>query len=138
MLHISPTINSAQTSGDFDVGYVQGTTVVRIRTSEDLEESWSLLRQPRKNMILWCNGLITHAGHKHKHSDEDNYDTEQQQSRRSRSKKHDTNVQQVQDKVDHLKAKYGSSYTQMQFCMMSTLNFFLITPFRSSQVKRSC
>ena len=31
------------TVGDFDI--VQGTTVVRIRTSDDLEELWSLLRQ---------------------------------------------------------------------------------------------
>ena len=37
------------TSGDF---YVQDTTVVRIHTSEDLEELWSLLRQLHKNMIL--------------------------------------------------------------------------------------
>lgn len=103
------------TSGDFDVGYVQGTTVVRIRTSEDLEELWLLLRQPHKNTILWCDGLIACAGHKHKHSDYDDSDTEQQHSRRSRSKKHDTNVQQVQDTVDQLKAKYGPSYTQMQF-----------------------
>ena len=104
------------TSGDFDVGYIQSTTTVCIRTSEDLEELWLLLRQPQKNTVLWCNGLIAHAGHKCKHSDdEDDFDTEQQQSRRSRSKKHDTNVQQVQDTVDQLKAKYGSSYTQMQF-----------------------
>lgn len=39
------------TSGDFDVGYVQGTTVVRIHTSEDLEELWSLLRQPQKTQF---------------------------------------------------------------------------------------
>ena len=110
------------TSGDFDVGYVQGTTVVRIHTSEDLEELWSLLRQPHKNTILWCDGLIARAGHKRKHSDdEDDSDTEQQQSRRSRSKKHDTNVQQVQDTVDQLKAKYGSSYTQMQFRIWAEL-----------------
>ena len=110
------------TNGDFDVGYVQGTTVVRIRTSEDLEELWSLLRQPHKNTVLWCDGLIARAGHKRKHSDdEDDSDTEQQQSRRSRSKKHDTNVQQVQDTVDQLKAKYGSSYTQMQFRIWAEL-----------------
>lgn len=36
------------TTSDFDVGYVQGATVVCIRTSDDLEELWSLLRQPQK------------------------------------------------------------------------------------------
>ena len=110
------------TTGDFDVGYIQGTTVVRIRTSDDLEELWSLLRQPQKSTVLWCDGLIAHAGHKRKHSDDDeDSDTEQQQSRKSRSKKHDTNVQQVQDTVDQLKAKYGSSYTQMQFRIWAEL-----------------
>ena len=32
-----------------------------------------------------------------------------------------TNVQQVQDTVDQLKAKYGSSYTQMQFRIWAEL-----------------
>ena len=46
------------TTGDFDVGYVQGTTVVRIRTSDDLEELWSLLRQPQKkhsSVVRWVD-----------------------------------------------------------------------------------
>ena len=38
------------------------TTIVRIRNSEDLEELWSLLRQPQKNTVLWCDGPIAHAG----------------------------------------------------------------------------
>ena len=109
------------TTGDFDVGYVQGTTVVRVRTSDDLEELWSSLRQPQKNTVLWCNGLIAHAGHKQKHSDDDEDSDTEQQSRKSRNKKHDTNVQQVQDTVDQLKAKYGSSYTQMQFRIWAEL-----------------
>ena len=67
----------------------------------------------KTHAVLWCDGLTARVGHKRKHSDdEDDSDTEQQQSRRSRSKKKDTNVQQVQDQ---LKAKYGSSYTQMRF-----------------------
>lgn len=36
------------TTSDFDVGYVQGATVVCIRTSDNLEELWSLLRQSQK------------------------------------------------------------------------------------------
>ena len=40
------------TSGDFDVGYVQGTTVVHIHSSEDLNELWLLLRQPHKNTFI--------------------------------------------------------------------------------------
>lgn len=77
-----------------------------------------IVKAAPKNTVLLCNGLIARAGHKRKYSDdEENSDTEQQQSRKSRSKKHDTNMQQVQDTVDQLKAKYGSSYSQMQFCI---------------------
>ena len=40
------------TNGDLYVGYVQGTTVVHIRSSEDLNELWLLLRQPHKNTFI--------------------------------------------------------------------------------------
>ena len=45
------------TSGDFDVGHVQGTTTVHIHTSEDLEELWSLLRQPQKKHMQFCGAM---------------------------------------------------------------------------------
>ena len=109
------------TVGDFDVGYVQGTTVVRIRSSDDLEELWSLLRQPQKNTLLWCDGLIARAAPKRKHSDDDDESDTEQPSKKLRSKKHDTNVQQVQDTVEQLKTKYGSRYTQMQFRIWAEL-----------------
>ena len=64
------------TTGEFDVGYIQGTTVVRIRISEDLEELWSLLRQPQKNTVLWYDGLVAHVRRKHKHSDDDDDDSD--------------------------------------------------------------
>ena len=35
------------TSGHFDVGYIQGSSVVRIRSNEDLAELWSLLKKAR-------------------------------------------------------------------------------------------
>ena len=34
------------TINDFDVGYIQGTNVVRVRTLYDLSELWVLLRKP--------------------------------------------------------------------------------------------
>ena len=45
------------TSGDFAVGYVQGTTVVRIYTSEDLEElcmvTVEAATQKHSSMVQW-------------------------------------------------------------------------------------
>ena len=40
-----------------DVGYVRGTNVVRVRTAEDLDELWALLRKPQNNVAIWCDGL---------------------------------------------------------------------------------
>ena len=111
------------TTGEFDVGYIQGTTVVRVRSSEDLEELWSLLRQPQKNTVLWCDGLVAHAGRKRKHSDDDDDDDSDGEppSKKSKSKKCDVSVQQVQDTVDQLKTKYGANYTQMQYRIWAEL-----------------
>ena len=50
------------TSGHFDVGYIQGSSVVRIRSNEDLAELWSLLK---KSTTLWCDGLSASAKRKH-------------------------------------------------------------------------
>ena len=61
--------------------------------------------------------MIARPGHKRKYSDDEDSDTEQQQNE-VRSM---TNVQQVQDTIDKLKTKYGSSYTQMQFRIWAEL-----------------
>ena len=38
---------------DFDVGFLQGNTVVSIRSEEDLSAVWGSI----KNVTLWCDGL---------------------------------------------------------------------------------
>ena len=44
---------------NFDVRYMEGSSVVRIRNGCDLEEVWSCIRNPgsKCKMILWCDGL---------------------------------------------------------------------------------
>lgn len=44
---------------DFDVGYVEGSSVVRIRNRRDLEEVWSCINNPKTKgkVMLWCDGL---------------------------------------------------------------------------------
>ena len=49
------------TAEQYDVGYVQGSNVVRIRTAEDLDELWALLRKPQSNVAIWCDGLAGEA-----------------------------------------------------------------------------
>ena len=50
----------AQLEGDvkheFDVGYLEGSTQISIRTSHDLSEIWNNVCQGKK-VVLWCDGL---------------------------------------------------------------------------------
>ena len=40
---------------DFDVGVMEGTLVVNLRTQDDLKEFWIEARKGRK-VLLWCDG----------------------------------------------------------------------------------
>ena len=100
------------TSGDFDVGYIQGSSVVRVRSAEDLVELWSCLSE--KTTTLWCDGLCT----KRKHSDDEDDDYP---PRKVHSKRNDTDSKRVQDTVEELKVKHGSQFTQMQFRIWAEL-----------------
>ena len=41
--------------GDFDVGYVQGASVIRVRSKQDIKEMWSEIIKGK--IMLWCDGL---------------------------------------------------------------------------------
>ena len=43
------------TSGDFDVGYVQGTSVIRVRSRQDFQEMWPEIVKGK--VMLWWEGL---------------------------------------------------------------------------------
>ena len=73
------------TSGDFDVGYIQGSSVVR-----DLVELWSCLSE--KTTTLWCDGLCT----KRKHSDDEDDDYP---PRKVRSKRNDTDSKPNESRI---------------------------------------
>ena len=43
-------------SGAFDVGIMQGTVVVNVRSQEDLNDVWMEARRGGK-VVLWCDAL---------------------------------------------------------------------------------
>lgn len=43
-------------SGQFDVGFIQGASLISIRTSCDLSEVWGEVLKG-SNVTLWCDGL---------------------------------------------------------------------------------
>ena len=104
----------------FDVGYVQGTNVITIRSMEDMDEMWLELKKPRSTSTLWCDGLID--------------STPQKKSRRRRllsddsdddlpptKKKKMDKQEEVQKIVDSLKSNHGTRYTALQLRIWAEL-----------------
>ena len=51
---------------DLDIGFVNGSSVIRIRNKEDLSDVWSALRKPGNKKTLWCDGLVDRRGNSRK------------------------------------------------------------------------
>ena len=45
-------------SGNFDVGFINGVNVIRVRTREDVKEMLSEIEKAKSNTMLWCDGLV--------------------------------------------------------------------------------
>ena len=45
------------TRSDFEIGFLHGTNVIRVRNQEDLSELWSDLKKSGSNVTVWCDGL---------------------------------------------------------------------------------
>ncbi len=102
------------TAKDFDVGYVHGSSVVRIRSREDLAEVWADLSKLNSKTTLWCDGLKEPGSRKKKHSEADS-DDDEGVSGAKRKKQPSRRDEEVQDAVESLKNKHGSHYTLMQY-----------------------
>ena len=99
----------------FDVGYVKGSSVVRIRSSEDLAEVWMKLKKPGNKVMLWCDGLVAtiarkSSGRKRPRSSDDADETELLKKQQSSTDRED----RVQHLIDCLKETHSSRYTHMQ------------------------
>ena len=120
-------------SGDFDVGYMVGTEIIRVRTEEDLKEMWGEIRKNRCT-ALWCDGLVddesgkssksSKPGRKRKHAasdEESDYEATSSQSTKTQKKKKMGNETKVQEVVDSLKSKHGTKYTVLQLRIWAEL-----------------
>ena len=111
---------------DFDVGYLQGSTVVNIRSSEDLDEVWNDIRRG-KNVVLWCDGLkeVTLKTQKRKRGVDDSEDDFNEDpdigktSCKKKKKVAEVRERKVDETVDKLREKHGNSFTQMQYRIWS-------------------
>lgn len=91
----------------FDVGYIQGTNVIRVRSAEDMVEMWSEIKKPRSTTSLWCDGLIDSNPKKKSRrrllSDDSDDDLPHPKSKKRMDKQ-----EEVQEIVDNLKSKWFS------------------------------
>ena len=59
---IKAQLSQDVTEDDFDIGFLQGNTVVSIRSKADLDELWEGLRRGI-NTTLWCDGMNGREAH---------------------------------------------------------------------------
>ena len=93
---------------DFDVGYVQGTNVISIQSSEDVQV-WSELKTSSK-LILWCDGLKDKPQKRELNCESDD-ELRTTKKRKTKSLEKEDRVQEI---VDNLKENHGSKFTIMQ------------------------
>ena len=103
-------------SGNFDVGYLHGSNVVRIRNGTDLSEIWANI-QKGSSITLWCDGLKKSCSKRARPGD---WSSEDEQEEFSKSVNKRRKTQEKSDKVDatikELKGKNGdNAYTPMQY-----------------------
>ena len=109
--------------GDFDVGYYQASTVVSIRSPQDVMEIWNDVRKG-VNVILWCDGLkesnltTTTRKRSKKKADSDSDSDEDvpiaSGSSANKKKKCDKD-EKLEKVVNELKELHGQQYTPMQY-----------------------
>ena len=118
--HVIKSQLGDEVTDNFDVGYIEGSTVVRIRSKEDLSELWANVKQPNSKVNVWCNGLketlsaTVSRDTKHKRKRPDSEDVSVSANKRKKQQQANKEVE-VQDVVDDLKQKHGSKFTTMQY-----------------------
>ena len=112
----SQLLDEITQGGDFDVGYLQGSSIVSIRSKEDLLEIWAGLMKGA-NTILWCDGLKKSSSKRARSGDYSSDDEPDETCKVAKKRKKD---EEKEDKVHatmkELKEKNGeAAYTSMQY-----------------------
>ena len=108
------------TEEDFDIGFLQGNTVVSIRSKADLDELWEGLRRGI-NTTLWCDGMNGEAhssslGQKRSAQDTDEEGEKIKDKKKKRKKKDgESKEEKVEETIQALQDKQGKEFTPMQY-----------------------
>ena len=106
------------TEDDFDIGYLQGNTVVSIRSKADLE-LWEGLRKGF-NTTMWCDGMNGPAAQNsslgRKRSTQDDEEAQKNKEKKKKKKKDDESKEEkVEKTIQTLQDKHGKEFTPMQY-----------------------
>lgn len=101
-----------EVANKFDLGYMHGSSVVSLRSKEDILEVWSNVNKGA-NIILWCDGLLkTNKRVRDYTSSEE----EEEIGKAKRKKKGVEREERVEMILKELKQRHGeSAYTPMQY-----------------------
>ena len=104
------------TEEDFDIGFLQGNTVISIRSKADLDELWEVLRRGA-NTTLWCDGMNGEASQStaldRKRSGQD--DKEAEKNKDKKKKNDESKEEEVEETIQTLQDKHGKEFTPMQY-----------------------
>lgn len=116
----------------FDVGYMQGSTPVSIRTPSDIADVWSEVNAGKK-VVLWCDGLklpsatpkpstsrkrkasVCIESDNDTDSSDDELSLDENKPKKKKKTAQESREENVEKTVSTLKEKHGKSYTQMQY-----------------------
>ena len=113
-------------SGDFDVGYMDKTTVVSIRNSQDLCDIWNDVKKG-KSVVIWCDSLREDTVSLNQKSSRKrkNADTEPDENefgvKRSKLDKQEEKDRKVETVISALKKSHGANFTNMQYRIWSEM-----------------
>ena len=62
----------------FDIGFVNGSRVIRICNKEDLSDVWAALRKPGNKMTWWCGGLVERQPNSRKQVQSEDVDSDRE------------------------------------------------------------
>ena len=108
---------------DFEVGVIQGSNVVSIRTRDDMIDVWKDVKKGVK-VVLWCNGLrpsICKRKRSPQNEDSDSDEEREPITKAKRSKKAEEREDKVHDILKQLKEKHGKSFLPMQLRIWSEM-----------------
>lgn len=110
-------------SGDFDVGYLQNSSVVSLRSREDIQEVMSNAAKGTK-VTLWCDGLqsVSAVGNKaKKRKQQDDASSDESDSEPRKKSKVEEKDDKIQKIIQDLHAKFDKAYTPMQYRIWSEM-----------------